>query len=174
MTAGRKVNSQSTDWGTPFKYVNAIKGFFNGNIYLDPCSNEYSIVGSSVAYKLPDCGLSKSWDYPTIFVNPPYGRDKERKTTIKNWLEKCCSSHESYKSEVIALVPVATNTSHWKEFIWPKAKSICFLSDTRLKFLERGIESHKGAPMACCLVYWGNHGETFRNNFSSFGKVVNL
>ena len=46
MTAGRHVNTLSQSWGTPPKYVNAIKTFWGGHIGLDPCSNEYSVVFS--------------------------------------------------------------------------------------------------------------------------------
>ena len=42
MSAGRKVNSLSQEWGTPEKYVQAVKEFFGGEIDLDPCSNQYS------------------------------------------------------------------------------------------------------------------------------------
>ena len=44
MTAGRKVNTKSHHWGTPQKYVRAVKKVFGGEIQLDPCSNQYSIV----------------------------------------------------------------------------------------------------------------------------------
>ena len=44
MTAGRKVNTISQEWGTPEKYVSAVRDFFGGRIDLDPCSNEYSIL----------------------------------------------------------------------------------------------------------------------------------
>ena len=113
MTAGRRVNTQSQNWGTPAKYVNAVKAFWDGKIDLDPCSNEYSIVHAATEYRLPEQdGLKESWNYPTIYVNPPYGADRQRGTTIKDWLARCARAHIDYKSEVIALVPVATNTSH--------------------------------------------------------------
>jgi hypothetical protein len=35
MSAGRSINTQSQHWGTPPKYVNAVKQFFNGDIDLD-------------------------------------------------------------------------------------------------------------------------------------------
>ena len=82
MSAGRITNSQNKHWGTPQKYVDAVMKVFDGNIRLDPCSNEHSIVNADIEYRLPDSdGLIKSWNYPTIFVNPPYGRDAVRKTT---------------------------------------------------------------------------------------------
>lgn len=175
MTAGRRVNTLSQSWCTPHKYVNAIKRFWGGHIALDPCSNEYSVVNADREYLLPDNdGLKDSWEAPTIYVNPPYGADKDRGTTIKNWLARCVMANEEYGSEVIALIPVAPNTSHWKNFIFGKASAICFLYDTRLKFLENGLDSGKGAPMACCLVYWGAEYKRFFDNFIEFGAVINL
>lgn len=175
MSAGRNVNSQSQSWGTPLKYVNAVKHFFGGSISLDPCSNQYSIVNAETEYSLPNNdGLKESWNFPTIYVNPPYGSDKERKTTIKNWLAKCALSHEKYGSEVLALVPVATNTGHWKQSVFGKARAVCFLYDTRLKFLENGLDVGKGAPMSCSIIYWGNDYERFFDTFIEYGAVIDL
>lgn len=175
MTAGRRVNTLSQSWCTPPKYVNAIRSFWNGVIELDPCSNEYSIVDATVEYMLPEKdGLAQEWNARTIYVNPPYGADRERGTTIKNWLAKCSQAHIDFGSEVIALIPVAPNTAHWKKYIFGQATSICFLYDTRLRFLERGLDVGKGAPMACCLVYWGNDNDRFFEHFLRFGAVVNI
>lgn len=173
MTAGRSIVTQSQDWGTPRKYVDAIREFFDGTIHLDPCSNEYSVVNAVVEYGLPEHdGLKESWDYPTIYVNPPYGIDRERGTSIRHWLAKCEEAHRAYQSEVIALVPVATNTGHWKRCVFGKAAAVCFLYDTRLRFLVRGRDGGKGAPMACALVYWGSRLGRFREVFNRFGAVV--
>ena len=135
MSAGRTVNSLSLEWGTPKKYVDAVRCVFSGEIDLDPCSNEYSIVGAAVEYRLPHHdGLVESWDFARIYVNPPYGSDRERGTNIKRWLYRCAEANQLHKSEVLALIPVATNTSHWKNYVWTKATGVCFLYDTRLKF----------------------------------------
>ena len=66
MSAGRSINTLSQSWGTPHKYVKAVKDVLGGYIYLDPCSNEYSIVNAKTEYKLPEHdGLRESWDFPT-------------------------------------------------------------------------------------------------------------
>lgn len=176
MTAGRtNSNALSHHWCTPPKYVEAVRSFFGGTIALDPCSNEHSIVGAEVEYRLPDVdGLRASWDYPTIYVNPPYGSDRERKTTIRDWLRKCHRARHQYESEVVALVPVAPNTRHWKYHVWGVAAAVCFLSDTRLRFLVDGKDEGKGAPMACAMIYWGYRAETFLSAFMSFGAAVDL
>ena len=175
MTAGRAVTSQSVDWCTPPKYVEAVRRVFDGVIELDPCSNEWSLVGANVEWTPPtNDGLVEDWEFNTVYVNPPYGADRSRGTTIKSWLRKCSESHSLYNSEVLALVPVAANTSHWKQYVWGNATATCFLYDTRLKFLEHGADGGKGAPMACAMIYWGEKYQRFFNVFIDYGAVVDL
>lgn len=175
MTAGRTLNTISQEWGTPEKYVEAVRDFFGGRVDLDPCSNEYSIVHARAEYRLPEHdGLSESWDFPTIYVNPPYGIDKDRGTSIRNWLCRCAAASQEHKSEILALVPVATNTGHWKNYVFGKASGVCFLYDTRLKFLVNGQNGGKGAPMSCAMIYWGRAFDRFFSIFSEFGAVVDL
>lgn len=174
MTAGRTVNSASHHWGTPLEYVQAVRAVL-GEISLDPCSNEYSVVGAKVEYRLPVTdGLRANWDFPTIYVNPPYGSDRERGTKIRDWLARCAESHRNHGAEVIALIPVATNTSHWKAYVWNAASAVAFLYDTRLKFLVNGKSGGKGAPMSCAMVYWGAAVERFMDVFSVHGAAVDL
>jgi hypothetical protein len=175
VTAGRKVTSQSGDWCTPAKYVAAVRKVFGGTIALDPCSNPWSIVRAQTEFRLPETdGLKPSWDYPTIYVNPPYGADRRRGTTIKHWLCKCAEAHRLFGSEVLALVPVATNTSHWKNYVWSQAAAVCFLYDTRLRFLVEGRDEGKGAPMSCAMIYWSRTIDKFREVFCAYGAVVDL
>ena len=176
MTAGRtNGNSLSQHWGTPDKYVEAVKRVFGGTIDLDPCSNQFSRVKAKCEYRLPrKDGLVESWDYPVIFVNPPYGIDNERKTSIKLWLERCAAAHRDHGSEVLALVPVATNTGHWKKYVFGNATAVCFLYDTRLRFLVDGRDEGKGAPMSCAMIYWGKKYDRFFNVFLTHGAVLDL
>jgi len=77
-------------------------------------------------------------------------------------------------AEVLALVPVATNTRHWKDFVFGAADGVAFLYDTRLRFLENGKDMGKGAPMSCAMVYWGARYERFEDVFIRFGATVDL
>ena len=175
MTAGRTVNSQSVHWCTPSKYVDSVRRMFGGKVSFDPCSNQYSIVRAETELMLPDHdGLKIKWDFPTIYVNPPYGADRDRGTTIKHWISRCANAHAAFDSEVLALIPVATNTRHWKDFIWAQATSVCFLYDTRLRFLVQGKDEGKGAPMSCAMVYWGKKPNEFFKIFIKHGAVVPL
>lgn len=175
MTAGRSIVSISQTWCTPPKYVRAVREVFGGTVALDPCSNTHSVVRAEVEYRLPECdGLHGSWDYPTIYVNPPYGADRHRGTSIKDWLRRCANAHEQYESDVLALVPVATNTKHWKDYIFGVADAVCFLYDTRLRFLVDGKDEGKGAPMSCAMIYWGACVNRFQDVMFPHGAVVDL
>lgn len=175
MTAGRTTVSLVKDWGTPAKYVEAVRECLGGEICLDPCSNPYSIVHANVEYIYPERdGLRESWDFPTIYVKPPYGIDRETGTKIKDWLRRCEEAFVRHNAEVLALVPVATNTSHWKLHVWGAATGVAFLYDTRLKFLEQGRNTGKGAPMSCAMIYWGSRYDCFSRIFARFGAVVDL
>ena len=175
MTAGRTVNTLSQEWGTPKKYVDAVRCAFDGCIDLDPCSNDTSIVQAKVEYRLPaHDGLKESWDFPRIYVNPPYGTDRERGTGIKHWLFRCADANRKHRSEVIALVPVATNTGHWKNYVWNRASGVSFLYDIRFKFRVDGRDEGKGAPMSCAMIYWGENYARFFDVFIRFGAVVDL
>jgi len=175
MTAGRSIITDRKDWGTPPVYVGAVRRFFGGSICLDPCSGRHSIVRADVEFSLPrQDGLSLEWDYPRIYVNPPYGIDRGRGTRIGDWLQKCADASARHGSEVLALVPVATDTGHWKRHVFGSADAVCFLGDTRLRFLVDGREGGVGAPMACAMVCWSRRYRRFLEVFGAHGAVVDL
>ncbi|MHB1166470.1 MAG: DNA N-6-adenine-methyltransferase [Candidatus Nanopelagicales bacterium] len=174
MTAGRQALSETKDWCTPPQVLRSVRRVFGGSIDLDPCSNQYSLVDARVTYQLPfHDGLKDSWDYETIFVNPPYGSDRTRGTRIAHWFERIATAAR-IGSEVIALVPVATNTGHWKRYVYPVATAVCFLYAPRVRFYIGGVEDPKGAPMSCAVIYYGKNLDAFAREFSEHGAVLPL
>ncbi|MFT2753821.1 DNA N-6-adenine-methyltransferase [Clavibacter sp. Sh2088] len=174
MTAGRQALSLTKDWTTPPDILASVRKVFKGQIGLDPCSNEHSLVDAQIEYRLPERdGLNEPWEAETIFVNPPYGSDKERGTRIAHWFAKIGEAAAA-GSEVLALVPVATNTGHWKQFVYPVAAGICFLYAPRLRFYINGREDPKGAPMSCAVVYYGHDFDQFAEAFRVHGAVIPL
>jgi len=172
MIAGRKSISEKKDWNTPPKYVELINKML-GEIDLDPCSNEFSLIEAKVKYILPTDGLKEDWDYKKIFVNPPYGKNIFNKTSIYTWIKKGVDSYLN-GSELLYLIPVSTNTRHFKDLIFKHSTGICFLNDTRLKFWSEGKEDKKGAPMSCCMVYFGDDYEKFESIFNNSGKCFKI
>lgn len=174
MTAGRKNTQSKQDWNTPKKYADAIHTFFNNQLELDPCSNKESIICAKTKIILPENGLQIDWtNYNSIYINPPYGKDYSMGTSILDWIMKAfyTSDFHNKKNDILMLIPVATNTRHWKEYVFGHAQ-ICFLADTRLRFRVNGNENNKGASMACAMIYYGNKSSHFKNVFSEFGYIA--
>jgi hypothetical protein len=161
--AGHIATAKRTDWCTPGHIVQAVHEALGGPPGLDPCSNKASIVDAVTAWSLPVTdGLANEWIAGTIYVNPPYGRG------IDNWLSRCARAART-GSDVIALIPVATDTRHFWAHVWGAASAICFVRG-RIKFLG----APTGAPFANAVIYWGRGAARFEMAFEDLGKVVRL
>ncbi|MFI3120022.1 MAG: DNA N-6-adenine-methyltransferase [Methylococcaceae bacterium] len=68
-------SSDSNEWYTPEKYMEAVSKFFGG-IDLDPCSCEKAnkTVKAKSIFTIADDSLTKEWA-GKVFLNPPYGKD---------------------------------------------------------------------------------------------------
>ncbi|MFX0184069.1 MAG: N-6 DNA methylase, partial [Candidatus Hodarchaeota archaeon] len=100
---------------------------------------------------------------------------KEQKTSIYDWIKKGYESWQKFDDgtyETLFLIPVATNTKHFKEIIFKYAFGICFLGNTRLRSWSEGREMKKDAPMACCFVYFGHDYIRFERIFGEYGKCL--
>ena len=171
--------SENKDYNTPPRILDAVRSFLGTRISLDPCSNEHSMVDAETEWRLPEQdGLQPDWSsYPSVFVNPPFGTDAVRGTSIRDWCVKCVRAHlKNPAAHVFLLIPVATNTRHWKESVFPFASHICFLYDTRVRFWEKGRENAKGSPMPCCVAHYGGRcgGRSFMDEFRRLGVCVRM
>ena len=171
--------SENKDYNTPPNYLRAVREYLGSRIALDPCSNAYSMVAAETEWRLPDTdGLQQDWSpFPSIFVNPPYGTDAVRGTSIRDWCVKCVRTHaKNPNAQIFLLIPVATNTRHWKDSVFPFASHICFLYDTRVRFWEHGRENAKGSPMPCCIVHYGGdcEGRSFMEHFKTLGVCLRI
>lgn len=179
MTAGRKPVTDDKVWLTPPHLASVARTALDGTISLDPCAHPASPVAAVRSVTLPDDGLAVNWpDHPTVFCNPPYGRDTAHGTSIADWLAACAAA-AAHGSEVVALVPVATNTRFWQRHVYPSVTLICLLHDPRVRFWKPDpaapagrSEIVRGAPMACCLLYWGEHPRRFTAACREVGTVV--
>jgi len=168
MTAGRTSAETDKEWFTPPDLADEARTFLRG-VALDPCGAKGDFIAADKQVVLPCDGLSIDWNsYRSIWCNPPYGRSSVKGKTIRNWLAKCAEAARC-GSEVLALVPVATNTTHWFQHIWPSYAAICFFSAPRFKFIGAGS---KGAPMAVCLIYWGADTLRFARTFGYRGNTI--
>lgn len=113
------MSSNTSEWSTPidlFWRLNTIYHFT-----LDPCATKENAKCKKF-YTKKDDGLSKSWDYEVVFMNPPYGSE------IGKWVKKASET----KGLVVCLLPARTDTKWFHDYIYGKAE-IEFIKG-RLKF----------------------------------------
>ena len=98
-------------------------------------------------YAPPVDGAVESWDSPTIFVNPPYGKARER------WVRRCVDAAYA-GSEVVLLMPAHPDTRIFQEAL-ETAAFVVFIQG-RVKFgVLRPNRRQAAASHPSALIVWG-------------------
>lgn len=124
---------------TPPYVLDPVRADLGGRIELDPCSTEANPVGAERFYCPPADGADLPWEASTIYVNPPYGRAKER------WVTRCVIAGKQGRS-VILLIPARPELRTFQV-----AASACdglVLVRGRVKFGEFGAVRPNGRQVA--------------------------
>lgn len=98
-------SSATPEWATPQDFFD--KWNVRYQFTLDVCA-DFTNAKCKRFFSKEDDGLSKSWAYERVWMNPPYGR------TIGHWMRK--AFEESKSSLVVCLVPARTDTNWWHEY----------------------------------------------------------
>jgi hypothetical protein len=109
---------------TPGYVLNPVRAAL-GRIELDPCTTPENPVGAERFYAPPQDGAILPWDAATIFVNPPYGKARER------WVRRCVRAAAEGR-RVVLLIPAATDTRIFQDAM-TSASTAVFLRG-RVKF----------------------------------------
>lgn len=117
-----------------------------GVIYLDPCTEPDNPCGARVFYTAETDGVERSWDFRTIYVNPPYSKARER------WVRRCIEAAEA-GSQVVLLMPSHTDTRLFHLAI-ESASHVVFIKG-RVKFgVLRQNRRQEAATHPSCLIAW--------------------
>lgn len=161
--------SKSEHWNTPPSVIEKVKIFGGGKIDLDPCSNGFSQVRAEVELTKEQKGLTCNWENHAtrgglIFVNPPYDMKTLQQAVYS------CSSYGGLGWHCILLVPCKTDQTWFQGPVLRRARAICFIKG-RVKFLENGKPRKGGAPMACCLIWFGPETRGFNGFLEAFSDL---
>lgn len=118
-------SSERDDWETPIEFFNALDCVFN--FKLDPCC--YDSSAKCVNYFTKETnGLAQDWSvYPSIFMNPPYGKD------IFKWMKKAYHTSLSPSCPIVVCLVPARSSSKWCQFSLKFSRAVTFVRG-RLKF----------------------------------------
>jgi hypothetical protein len=146
-------------WNTPKSFVEDVIVFFDGELELDPCSDqeENPNVPAKKVYTEKTNGLKNEWIAKSVFMNHPYSNSKE-------WIPYAVNQYEKGNSqEMILLIKLDVSTVWWKsvqDYPW-------IAVNRRLKFGE----GKSAAPFQSAIIYLGNRLSRFQTIFGKYGRI---
>jgi phage N-6-adenine-methyltransferase len=157
-TTGNKTDC----WNTPPTFVADVIAFFDGEIDLDPCSNDEQNpnVPANKVYTEKTNGLKHDWIADSVFMNHPYSNSKE-------WVPYAAKQYELGNSkEMILLIKLDVSTGWWKS-----VSSYPWIAvNRRLKFGD----GKGAAPFQSAIIYLGNRLERFNTIFGKYGTLYTV
>jgi hypothetical protein len=131
---------------TPDYVLAPVRAALGGWIGLDPCTTPDNPTGAERFYAPPVDGATMPWDADRIFVNPPYGKARER------WVYRCMEAG-SEGARVVLLIPAHTDTRIFQAAA-TFARSILFIRG-RVKFgILRPNRRQVAASHPSALIGW--------------------
>lgn len=131
---------------TPAYILDPVREAMGGAIALDPCTTPDNPVGADRFFTPPQDGAELPWVADTIFVNPPYGKARER------WVERCIAAGAA-GSKVVLLIPAHTDTRIFQMAL--DTASSVLLVKGRVKFgILRPNRRQVAASHPSALIAW--------------------
>jgi len=152
----------NNDLCTPAPIIDRVVKWL-GPIDLDPCSNEWSLVGAAHTYSIDrgEDGLSLPW-FGRVWENPPYGRGH-----LKRWA-MCAARHsETGMAEIISIVPTSTETESFA--IRKSYADVRIDLSTRVKY---GGGKHGSGMFGSTIFYSGQRPYLFAHAFADCGEII--
>lgn len=172
MTQLLQTTASFDGWNTPKPILDCVVEVF-GEIDLDPCSNDYSIVPARHKLDKTSNGLAASWHVygrsngtqrTRVFCNPPYDV-----RTLTTTTDHVVAQFERYLTHTITLVPSKTDQDWFHKSI-ENAAAVCFIK-RRVPFGKMGLFRGNGA-LACTAFYFGQQAARFKEVFAKIGACV--
>ena len=154
---GPLMTSDSPEWYSPRRVVDAARVALGGRIALDPCAEPARSVPATRHYVEADDGLAHEWG-ETVYLNPPFGE------VIGSWTGKLRREYDEGRvTAAVALLPARTDTAWWAEL---NVELLCLIHG-RLTFSNAG----SNAPFPSVAVYLGPDPEAFSRAFAPLGPI---
>lgn len=155
MKQHQRTEGKNDEWGTPPEIMTPL-----GKFDLDPCAFARPLKAlARWNLALPfECGLKHDWSVGEflakdlipehrlrIWCNPPFNRYQRPK-----WMRKM-SEH----GNGIMLIPAATETKAFFDYVWEKAHAVCFLRGRPHFHYIDGTRAKANCGCSIALVAYG-------------------
>jgi hypothetical protein len=162
-TAEHIVSSESNEWYTPAKYIQAAREVMGG-IDLDPasCKAANKVVEAKRFYDKQADGLNQPWS-GRVWLNPPYGG------IAAEFVARLVAEYEAGNITAgIALVNAHCTDTNWFQLLWSHA--LCF-TDHRIDFTSTDAKDSTSTH-GSVFAYLGKKPESFAERFREWGAIV--
>ena len=152
------TGNRKDTWNTPNDVVIDVLEFFDGKLGLDPCADsaDQPNVPAEMWFTEEDNGLSKEWDYSSVFMNHPYSQSRL-------WIPYAVNQHKKHGTEMLLLIKMDVSTKWWR--VVSPYPMLAY--NRRLKF-GAGTSA---APFQSAMIYLGDRFDRFVNTFSKDGQI---
>ncbi len=162
-----KFSSESVEWYTPAKYIEAARHVLGG-IDLDPASSRQAneTVKATNILTVRDNGLEKPWE-GRVWLNPPYALI-DGESSAGKWGAKLIEEYRAGRCTAAVLLVNAVTDARWFQpfFDFP----ICFTYH-RIEFYTPSGQP-RSPVSGNAFVYFGEHVKDFARAFDEIGRTV--
>jgi phage N-6-adenine-methyltransferase len=162
-----KFSSESDEWYTPAKYIEAAR-IALGGFDLDPASSPKAneIVRAKKIFTRDDDGINRPWK-GRVWLNPPYALIDGR-SSAGAWGAKLVVEYTEKRVDAAILLVNAVTDAGWFQPFWDYP--ICF-TDHRIEFYTpNGLRRSPVSGNA--FVYFGRAPKRFADAFAEFGATM--
>lgn len=160
-------NSVSHEWMTPAKIYRSILDFRGIEKYgMDVCASKANVPAFKHITPEMD-SLSQNWK-GICWLNPPYGRCKERKNRayIELFIEKAYKESQR-NCEVWSILPIRTENKYYHEYIFNAENCFWVMLQGKQGFINPANPEEKiKATLPCMIVYWGANSGYWANKWA--------
>jgi hypothetical protein len=146
------AQSNSKEWYTPSKYLEAARALMGG-IDLDPASRAAANerVQAAAYYAIEDNGFNREW-HGRVFLNPPYGKERG-KSQQEIWSHRLIAQYKAgITTEAVLLVTAATSEKWFR----PLGRFLFALPITGSPSSTRRAMLREGTRRAARSSTWGH------------------
>jgi hypothetical protein len=150
LSSHQKTEGDTDVWLTP-QDILAPLGQFNTDPCAAPSPRPWNTAISHI--ELPENGLEVAW-VGRVWLNPPFNRYEAPK-----WMKRMADHNNG-----IALIAARTETKMFREYVWGRASSICFLyKRPHFHYPDGGrAKANSGAPIV--LIAYGHDNDVILKN----------
>lgn len=162
----QRTIGKTDDWLTPPEIFNTL-----GPFDLDPACPELE-QGKTLPWPLAQINITPSVDglngfrwepSDRVWLNPPFNRRERPK-----WMRKMAEHGNG-----IMLIPAATETAAFFEYVWNKADAVCFVRGRPHFHYVDGTRSRANCGCSIALVAYGKENAGILER-AGLGKTVRL